>query len=101
MGKVIDFSSLRQQLHGGGEPPDNRDMDVRIAHLERLAEKTGERLAALEVQITRVDTRVEEGFKRLASKADVAEAKNQIIIWVVSALFLAQLLPGLLKRLGL
>jgi hypothetical protein len=39
-----------------------------------------------------------------ASKADVAdaktavaEAKTSIIIWVVSAIFLAQLLPALLK----
>jgi hypothetical protein len=36
-----------------------------------------------------------------ATKADVAEAKNSVIMWVVSAIFLAQLLPALLARLGI
>ncbi|MET0266292.1 MAG: hypothetical protein ABW202_11805 [Duganella sp.] len=36
-----------------------------------------------------------------ATKADLAEAKATIIMWVVGAIFLAQLLPGLLGRFGL
>jgi hypothetical protein len=32
-----------------------------------------------------------------ATKADVAEAKSTIILWVVSAIFFAQLLPAILK----
>jgi ABC-type metal ion transport system substrate-binding protein len=36
-----------------------------------------------------------------ATKADVLEAKNSTIIWTVSAVFLAQLLPLLLKKLGM
>ncbi|WP_186224604.1 hypothetical protein ACN262_08385 [Burkholderia gladioli] len=36
-----------------------------------------------------------------AVKTSVAEAKSTIILWVVSAIFLAQLLPALLKKLGL
>ncbi|MFL6676054.1 MAG: hypothetical protein ACJ8LG_22515 [Massilia sp.] len=35
-----------------------------------------------------------------ATKADVLEAKNSVIMWVISAVFLAQLLPRLLDRLG-
>ena len=34
---------------------------------------------------------------RAATKADIAEAKTSIIQWVVSAIFIAQLLPSLLK----
>jgi len=32
-----------------------------------------------------------------ATKADLAEAKTSVITWVVSAIFIAQLLPALLK----
>jgi cytochrome c biogenesis protein ResB len=32
-----------------------------------------------------------------ATKADIAEAKTAIVIWVVGAIFIAQLLPSLLK----
>jgi hypothetical protein len=35
-----------------------------------------------------------------ATKADVLEAKNSVIMWVISAVFLAQLLPLLIKKLG-
>ena len=34
---------------------------------------------------------------KAATKADIAEAKTTIIMWVVSAIFLAQLLPSLLR----
>lgn len=36
-----------------------------------------------------------------ATKADVAEAKNAIIPWAISAILLAQLLPVLMKKFGL
>ena len=36
-----------------------------------------------------------------ATKADLSEAKNAIVVWVVGAIFLAQLLPALLKQFGL
>lgn len=35
-----------------------------------------------------------------ATKADVLDAKNSIIMWVISAVFLAQLLPAILKQFG-
>jgi hypothetical protein len=35
-----------------------------------------------------------------ATKTDAAEAKNAIIVWVVSAMFIAQLLPAVLKKFG-
>lgn len=36
-----------------------------------------------------------------ASKADVSQAKQSIILWVVSAIFLVQLLPVFIKFLPL
>jgi ABC-type metal ion transport system substrate-binding protein len=36
-----------------------------------------------------------------ATKTDVSDAKNAIIVWVMSAVFIAQLLPVFLKRFGL
>lgn len=36
-----------------------------------------------------------------ATKTDLAEAKSAIIMWTVGAIFLAQVLPGLLSKLGL
>lgn len=151
MGDVVDFNPIRRQLRSGGEPPDNGDMEPRIAKLEALAEKTGDRLSTLEIGVARLETRVDVGFKSVearvgeqfkhmetriesmdarigerfktmetrmegmdarvgegfknvaanfASKADVAEAKNSVIMWVVSAIFLAQLLPAVLKKFG-
>ena len=105
MGKVIDIDPVRRQLHKDGEPPDNGDMNTRVAKLEALAEKTGERLAALDRDLaviksnyaTREDVTALRGEMRTA----VAEAKNSIIMWVVSAFLLAQVLPVLLKKLGL
>lgn len=69
-------------------------MDQRVAKLEALAEKTGERLGVLERDIAVIKS-------NYATKEDVANAKNSIIMWVVSAILLAQVLPVLLKKLGL
>lgn len=80
-------------------------MDQRVAKLEALAEKSGERLGAIEkdVAVIKVDLASfkQEAFRAFATKADVSEAKNSIIMWVVSAILLAQLLPALLKKFGL
>jgi len=69
-------------------------MDARISKLEQLAEKTGERLTAIERDLAVIKS-------NYASKSDVAEAKSSIIMWVVSAILLAQLLPAILKKFGL
>ncbi|HEY4075057.1 MAG TPA: hypothetical protein VGM52_18340 [Herbaspirillum sp.] len=36
-----------------------------------------------------------------ATKADIADAKNSIIMWVASVVLLAQLLPVILKKFGI
>ena len=37
------------------------------------------------------------GELRASTKADIADAKTAIILWVVGAIFIAQLLPSILK----
>lgn len=66
-----------------------------------LAEKTGERLNAIDMRLVKIETRMEEGCKSFATKADLAEAKNSIVMWVVSTVLLAQLLPAVLQKFGL
>jgi hypothetical protein len=78
----------------GGEPPDNDRMEARVKSLEDFAVETRDRLA-------RIETKLDEFAKHYATKADLTEAKNGIIMWVVSAIFLAQLLPAVLKKFGL
>lgn len=69
-------------------------MEARIAKLEALADKTMERLGTLERDVAVIKS-------NYATKADISEAKNSIVMWVVSAILLAQLLPGLLKKFGI
>lgn len=78
-------------LAAGGGPPHNDDMEPRIAKLEALTEKTDARLYVIEKDLAVI---------RAEMKAHIAEAKNSIIMWVVSAILLAQLLPALLKKFG-
>ena len=93
---------------GGGKPPvdssggggDDGIMEARVAKLESLAEKTSERLNSVDLKLARIDAKQDEFTKHYATKADLTEAKNSIIMWVVSAILLAQLLPALLKKFG-
>lgn len=59
-------------------------MDQRVAKLEALAERTDWRLHAIDKDLA---------VLRAEVKTSIAEAKNSIIVWVVAAVFLAQLLP--------
>ena len=67
-------------------------MEARIARLEALAEKAQSQLQVIDKDLA---------VMRAETKAHIAEAKNTIIVWVVAAVFLAQLLPmvtGLVKH---
>ena len=69
-------------------------MEARVKELETITKATGDRLL-------RIEAKQDEFIKHYATKADLMDAKNSIIMWVVSAVLLAQLLPALLKKLGL
>lgn len=103
--RALDRAAQARGLHGGGEPPDNGAMDARITKLEGIAEKTGEHMGSIEKDLAVIKADLasfkQESFRAFATKADVSEAKNSIIMWVVSAILLAQLLPALLKKFGL
>lgn len=68
-------------------------MEARIGKLEALAEKAVERLGTLERDVVVIKS-------NYATKGDVSDAKNSIVMWVVSAILLAQLLPALLRKIG-
>lgn len=87
--------------------------------MELLAEKTSDRLYVLERDVaiikangaTKTDiaelkaelrTEFRSSIAELRSemKSAISEAKSSIVLWVVSAVVLAQLLPWLLNRLG-
>jgi hypothetical protein len=58
------------------------------------------RLTRLEQDVSKLTQEVAVIKSNYATRADVLEAKNSLIMWVVSAFFLAQLLPFLLKKFG-
>ena len=72
----------------GTEPP----MEL----VERV-EKLEGHVSDIRVSLAKLETRAET----FATREDVANAKNSIIMWVVSAVFLAQILPYILTKLGL
>jgi hypothetical protein len=77
--------SLGQRITEQGE-----SLGARIA---AQGESVGERIASVEQQLAVVKS-------NYATKADLLEVKNSIIMWLVSAVFLAQVIPLLVKRLG-
>lgn len=52
-------------------------------------------------RLVRIEAKQDEFSRYYATKSDVSDAKNSIIMWVVSAVLLAQLLPALLKKFGM
>lgn len=70
---------------GGSEPP--MELIERVNAVEKDA-------AAIKMDVAVMKS-------NYATKADVSDAKNSIIMWVVSAILLAQLLPAILKKFGM
>jgi hypothetical protein len=73
-------------------------MEERVKKLEDLAEQARAELRTIDMRLTKIETRM-EAFATKGdigdTKAAIAEAKNSIIMWVVGAIFVAQLLPML------
>jgi hypothetical protein len=69
-------------------------MEARIGKLEAVADKIVERLATLERDVAVIKS-------NYATRGDMVDAKNSIVMWLVSAILLAQLLPALLKKIGI
>ncbi len=63
---------IERKLHNGTPPTDNGDMEARVTALEDFAKDAKERL-----------TRIETKLDHTATKADVAEAANSQIKWMV------------------
>lgn len=81
-------------LDDGGGPPHNGDMEARVSKLEQDISQVKDKLNTVSTDVAVIKS-------NYATKADVAEAKNSIIMWVVSAVLLAQVLPMILKKFGL
>lgn len=70
-------------------------MEARVAKLEALAEKMDERLSRVDERLARIEVKQDDFTKHYATKADLVEAKNSIILWVVGAVILAQVVPSI------
>jgi uncharacterized protein (DUF2342 family) len=80
--KKIDYSLLERagrKLDRDGEPPDDGGMDERIKNLETFADEARGELRAIDGRLTKIDARLDH----MATKADLAEAMNGQIKWIV------------------
>ena len=69
--------------------------------MEKRIEKLERSLAAIELDLGILKATCATKSDLAELKATVSEAKTTIILWVVTAVVLAQILPGLLKKFGL
>lgn len=88
------LDKLSKSIDKGGEPPDDRGMEKRIEKLEAD-------MAALRLDVGIIKANGATKSDIAEAKAAVSEAKSTIIMWVVTAIFLAQILPPLLKKFGI
>jgi hypothetical protein len=84
--QIHQLRSGQQSFDGGGGGGYDPGMEERVKKLEATTEKTLERLIEIERDIAVVKS-------NYATTTTVSEAKNSIIMWVVGAIFVAQLLP--------
>ena len=74
MKNVVDFASARGRVTTAGSPPYDGDMETRVAKLEALAEKTSERLGAIERDVAVLRTQ----SVHYATKEDIAALRGDV-----------------------
>lgn len=82
------ISRLIETVDSGGGPPHDGDMLKRIENLEAD-------VATIKTDLAVVKANGATKSDIADTKAAIAEAKSAIIMWVVGAIFVAQLLPML------
>jgi hypothetical protein len=90
MKRILDGAPIDD----GGEPPDDKGMEARIEKLE--SDVTAIKIDVAVIKAT-CATKSDLAELRAETKAWIAGARTSIIIWVVSAVFLAQVIPSLVK----
>lgn len=73
---------------------DDEEMLAYYQKMEARIEKLEADVAAMKIDLAVIKS-------NYVTKADLAEAKNSIIVWIATTVILAQLLPLLLKKFGL
>lgn len=80
--KKVDFTlldRLGERLDRGGEPPDDGSMEKRVEKLEEFVDEARTELRGIDVRLTKIESRLDQ----TATKADVTEAINGQIKWIV------------------
>jgi hypothetical protein len=77
-------------IAGGGTAPYDGEMEARLAKLESD-------IAAMKIDIAVIKANGATESDVADAKTAIAEAKSSIITWAVTAIFIAQLLPALLR----
>jgi hypothetical protein len=76
-------------------------MDIRVAKLEDSVDTLKVDVGTLKSDVATLKIDVAVIKSNYATKVDIVEAKNSIIIWVTSTILLAQFLPTILKKFGI
>jgi hypothetical protein len=89
----------RNGVAGGDGPSYDDGMEARVARIESDLVVMKADIAVMKTDIAVIKATAATKTDLAQVRAEIAEAKSSIIMWVVSAIFIAQLLPALLKLL--